>query len=127
MKITEEQRTKIVEAAKAAGVDPAEALAEAEARPEPSPPPAPAPATPDKKPASSAPAADGGGKIFAYHLPFMTPNQILASIGVESKLGPDGDMPSGEWLALHDGAATRAARGGGTPPPAPPAPGGGGE
>jgi hypothetical protein len=102
MVLSEEQRAALTEAAKEAGLDPAEVIAEAGKLDG-----AEAEAEPAGEKAAEAPAAKGEIKIFGYHLPFMTPKEIRASIGITSAI-VDQDMPSGEWLAKHGGAPAAA-------------------
>ncbi len=94
MPLNAKERDALRAEAERQGMDPDEFIAGAEAADE----------VPDKKkPDGSA----GGGvppaevKVYQYHLPFMTVNEVRAFIGLPATAG--GDVTTGEWLASHGG------------------------
>jgi hypothetical protein len=111
-----QKRQELIDAATAAGVDPAEVIAEAEkiAAGEAS--------TGDREeqkgglPALTAEAAP----IFAYLMAFFTADEIRKTRGFGP--GKDGQLYAGEWLERHGGVLTPAPAGGAGGEPA-----GGGE
>lgn len=119
MAITPEQRTKLEALAKERGLDVDELLAQAEqiaaARAKASPPAATTPPSPAaaNTPTSVAAPDDAQPKLFQYHLPFVTVNEVRTKwLGLDAWDAADGG---------DDNAAAFAAAQAGAPAPSPPA------
>lgn len=100
---------RIAEIATAEGIDPKEL--EAAIRAEESKD-APGDGPSEESAAESATKAHGGKGYYAYEYPFLTVNEIRASLFLDA-IDDGGDF-SGEWLVKHGGSSGSS----GTPPPA---------
>lgn len=112
MPLTPEQEDIIRDAAKANGDDPEEIIAELnrqlDSDPEdPTPGKNDAAAGAESTGAESGAKAHGGRGYFAYEYPFLTVNEIRASLFLEPIA--DGDLYSNEWLAAHSGGSNASA------------------
>lgn len=120
MPLTADERAKVTELAKAQGLDPAELAAAVEALAD-----APTKPTPGKNDPAAASGADPAGPesgakahagrgYFAYEYPFLTVNEVRASLFLGT--APDGELFTSEWLAKHGGSS--GSSGSSTPPAA---------
>lgn len=106
MALTDEQRDALRAAAEQAGVDADALIGEAETLRDDEEPDAEDDDEPTKDAAAggeSGAKAHGGRGYYAYEFPFLTVNEIRASLFLDPVA--DGEDLSGEWLKKHGGAA----------------------